>query len=125
MKVVDASALAALIFEEEQAEEVALRLHGAPLIAPTLLRYEITNVCLTKCRRHPADRDDMLRRLERCLRFPIAERRVEPKAVLALALETKLSVYDASYLWLARTFDAELVTLDQALARAWKASVEP
>jgi predicted nucleic acid-binding protein len=30
----------------------------------------------------------------------------------------KLSLYDASYLWLARALDAELVTLDERLVRA-------
>ena len=35
-----------------------------------------------------------------------------------LAQRTRLSLYDASYLWLACTFDVELVTLDDKLARA-------
>ncbi len=37
---------------------------------------------------------------------------------LDLATETGLTAYDASYLWLARQLGAELVTLDQQLARA-------
>jgi predicted nucleic acid-binding protein len=35
-----------------------------------------------------------------------------------LAEQTNLTPYDASSLWLARTFVAELVTLDERLARA-------
>ena len=46
-----------------------------------------------------------------------AELAVDHDAVLALAVTTGLTVYDASYLWLARTLDAELVTLDQKLAK--------
>lgn len=38
--------------------------------------------------------------------------------VLALALLSDLTVYDASYLWLARAKGLPLVTLDQRLARA-------
>jgi uncharacterized protein with PIN domain len=52
-KIVDASALAALLFGEPEAEAVAGRLAGARLIAPALLSFELTNVCLIKCRRHP------------------------------------------------------------------------
>ena len=37
---------------------------------------------------------------------------------VALALATGLTAYDASYLWLTRKLGAELVTLDQQLARA-------
>lgn len=45
-----------------------------------------------------------------------------PSAEVArLALQTGLSGYDASYLWLAITQDAELITLDRELARADRA----
>ena len=33
-------------------------------------------------------------------------------------MQTKLTVYDASYLWLARHMQADLVTLDRELAAA-------
>ncbi len=38
--------------------------------------------------------------------------------VFQLAVRTGLTGYDASYLWLARSRDLHLVTLDEALARA-------
>lgn len=53
-KVVDASALAAIVFAEPEAEMIAARLDGARLAAPTLLAFELTNVCLTKIRRGQA-----------------------------------------------------------------------
>ena len=37
---------------------------------------------------------------------------------IVLAERTKLSLYDASYLWLAHAHGAELITLDDRLARA-------
>lgn len=40
---------------------------------------------------------------------------VDADAVVELALSTGLTAYDASYLWLARRFGADLVTLDKAL----------
>jgi len=52
VKVVGASALAAIMFGEPDAEEVAARLEGASLVAPLLLGFEIVNLCLTKLRRH-------------------------------------------------------------------------
>ncbi len=48
----------------------------------------------------------------------IDEVAVDPAGALALAVETGLTVYDASYLWLARQMRAELVTLDQQLVKA-------
>jgi predicted nucleic acid-binding protein len=53
VKVDDASALAALLFAEPEAEAVADQLEGSSLFAPTLLGYEIASVCLKKLRRDP------------------------------------------------------------------------
>jgi uncharacterized protein with PIN domain len=46
VKVVDASALAALLFGEPEADLVAGQLDGARLVAPSLLAFELANVCL-------------------------------------------------------------------------------
>jgi predicted nucleic acid-binding protein len=43
---------------------------------------------------------------------------VDHDKIVELALETGLTAYDASYLWLARHLGAELVTLDKALETA-------
>jgi predicted nucleic acid-binding protein len=43
---------------------------------------------------------------------------VDHPGVIELALATGLTTYDASYLWLASTHGAELVTLNARLARA-------
>jgi predicted nucleic acid-binding protein len=42
-KVVDASALAALLFAEPEADSIA-QLEGARLVAPSLLDFELANV---------------------------------------------------------------------------------
>ena len=118
VKVADASALAALLFGEPAAEEVARQLERCTLFAPTLLGIEIASVCLKKTRRHPAHRDALLTAFGLLSQMEIARVKVDLPAVLRLAEQTRLSVYDASYLWLARRLDAELVTLDKPLGRA-------
>jgi predicted nucleic acid-binding protein len=117
-RVVDASALAALLFGEPEAEAVATRLEGMRLAAPSLLTFELANVCLVKCRRHPAQRGALRAALALRASLGIEVVEVDHDAVVALALETSLTAYDASYLWLARRLGAELVTLDKALAAA-------
>jgi uncharacterized protein with PIN domain len=47
-KVVDASAIAALLFGEPEADAVAAQLAGSRLVAPGLLPFELANVCLIK-----------------------------------------------------------------------------
>jgi predicted nucleic acid-binding protein len=117
VKVVDCSALAALMFGEPQADKIAARLTEAKLVAPTLLSYELANVCKVKCMRNPALRDAYIAVLRWRGQLGIEERSVDPESALALSLATGLTAYDASYLWLARHLDAELVTLDRKLTR--------
>jgi uncharacterized protein with PIN domain len=50
IKVVDASALAAIIFAEPEGQQMAARLETASLVAPKLLAFEIASICLTKMR---------------------------------------------------------------------------
>lgn len=118
VKVVDASALAALLFGEPGGARLAGRLAGAWLAAPALLPFEVANVCLIKMRRHPASRDRLRAAFALLPRLAIDIVAVDHDAVLSLADETRLTVYDASYLWLARELDGELVTLDKRLQAA-------
>ena len=118
VKVVDASALAALLFGEPEAEAVAERLSGARLVAPGLLAFELANVCLIKCRRHPDQRSDLTAALRLRGRLGVEEVAVDHDDIVELATATGLTAYDASYLWLSRQLGAELVSLDQQLNKA-------
>ncbi len=118
VKVVDASALAALLFAEPEAEAIAASLEGARLAAPSLLGFELANVCLTKMRRHPAQRDRLRAAFQLADRLAVETVAVDHGAALDLAEATGLTAYDASYLWLARALGGELVTLDRKLAAA-------
>lgn len=121
LKVVDASAAAALLFGEPEAETVAVRLEGAELRAPALLPFEIASVAWKKIRLHPHSRAAILAAFGLLPRLRIEPAACDYSAVLRLADESGITVYDAAYLWLARELDAELVTLDRKLAEAAKA----
>jgi predicted nucleic acid-binding protein len=118
--VVDASALAALVFHEPGAGEVADRLEGCRLHAPHLLRFELANVAWKKIRRHPEQAAAIANSLARSLRDDagISWMSVDVVDALLIARATNLTAYDASYLWLAGFLGAELVTLDTRLAAA-------
>ncbi|HME21946.1 MAG TPA: hypothetical protein VKI44_11510 [Acetobacteraceae bacterium] len=60
-KVVDASAVAAMLFREPEATAVAQQLDSCQLVAPPLPEFELGNVCLTKLRRHPDQRGELWR----------------------------------------------------------------
>jgi len=117
-KVIDCSAFVAILFDEEAGPEIAVRLGSATPVAPTFLQYEIASVCLKKLRRFPSEREASLAAYHQRHRLSVETLDVDYAAVLGLADRTGLTVYDASYLWLARSLGAELVTLDVQLGQA-------
>jgi predicted nucleic acid-binding protein len=118
VKVVDASVLGAFLFGEPEAALIVERLQADKLIAPALLPYEVANVCVQKLKRHPDQRQALLAGLRLLERMAIQYQDVDVSGVTTFADTVGLTAYDASYLWLARKFNAELVTLDHALLRA-------
>ena len=121
-KVVDASAVAAILFNEPEGDQVARELEGHALVAPTLLDYELANICWKKCRRDPTRQDTYLTACGLRGDLAIETAPVDQAAVLALALETGLTVYDASYVWLSRALSADLITLDASIRRVLAAT---
>jgi predicted nucleic acid-binding protein len=114
-KVVDASALAALLFGEAEGAAVAERLGAAELVAPALLPFEIANACIKKIRRDPDRRDAFVAAFGMLDRLEVALVEVDHNEVLGLAERSGLTAYDASYLWVARRMSFELITLDRQL----------
>lgn len=118
VKVVDASALAALLFGEPDGRAVAERLRDGELIAPALLGFEVANICLKKIARHPTRRDALLEAFTMYRRMAIETVDIDYEDTVRLAEEAGLTAYDASYLWLAQQHRGELITLDKRLNRA-------
>jgi predicted nucleic acid-binding protein len=116
-KVVDASVIAALAFEESRADEAEDLLRDARLFAPEILPYELASVALKKSRGLPSERFDIASRLRVALSLGVELIPIPPVELLQLALETNLTIYDAAYLQAARGLGCPLVTFDAKLAR--------
>jgi predicted nucleic acid-binding protein len=117
-KVADASAIAAILFLEPGYEAMEEALSGCELYAPALIRFELANVCLKKIKTRPAERNAILEAFASFDEFGVRERDIDFIEAIQLAQAGQLSLYDASYLWLAQSMGAELVTLDKRLDQA-------
>ena len=118
VKIVDASAMGALVFGEPRAAEIAGVLTEAPIAAPALIWFELASICLKKIKAHPQQTDQILEAFTLSRRLPIEIIAVEHSKVIGLAGDTGLSTYDATYLWLTHSLRGDLVTLDRELAEA-------
>jgi predicted nucleic acid-binding protein len=118
--VVDCSALAAVVFEEDWGADALPQLKGGRLIAPALLPFELAQVCSTKMRRHPAKGAVLLDQFVAALaQLNLDLEPVGLDELPELAGRHGLSCYDAAYLWLALAHQAPLVTFDRNLAAAY------
>jgi predicted nucleic acid-binding protein len=116
--VVDASALAAVLFDEPESEPIVASIGGS-LAAPSLLPYEIANVCSAKLSMRSADAKAILSRYGLLLDLDIELTEPDWQRLPMLARAWSLSAYDAAYLQLALVYNAPLVTLDARLAAAY------
>ena len=118
VRVVDASALGALVFGEPKAEEMANALSMGTIAAPALLWFELASIALRKMVTHPKQKDQILNAFQLGRHLAIEVVDVNHLEVIELAGKAGLTSYDASYLWLALHLGGELVTLDRKLMKA-------
>lgn len=116
--VVDASAVAAVLFDEPEAAPVIASVTG-PLLAPSLLRYELASICATKLLREPRRSRLILSRYRLLAELEVDYAEPDWDTLPVLARQWELSAYDAAYLQLALARKAPLVTLDSRLAKAF------
>lgn len=117
--VVDASAVAAVLFREPDHARVALAIPtDAELVAPSLLPLEVANVARTKVLRGELTRIDAETVLAGLARWRVCTVSVPWAGAWTLAWTHGLTIYDAAYLHVAIARDALLVTLDADLRQA-------
>ncbi len=112
MKVIDTSVVIKIFFPEEGSDRARFLVQNHDVVAPDLLVYEFTNYI---SRRHGMTSDDVVFLLKQFYRLPI-EFFVLPEnrfvEVSQLAKKIKVTAYDASFLVLANSLKAPLVTAD-------------
>jgi predicted nucleic acid-binding protein len=116
--VVDASALGALVFGEPEADALVEELAGASLVAPELIWYELSSICLKKIRKYPSRASTLMAAFKTAGKLKIRLVTVDHAAVIELARRFNLTTYDASYMWLAAESGGRLLTLDKPLDAA-------
>lgn len=129
MFVLDCSVTMAWCFEDEASEyaDAVLRhLETEDALVPTLWHLEVLNVLLVAERRGritPQQRHDFLNLLSllTSIDTDLLNTSISDTAVLELALQFNLSIYDAVYLALAITQQIPLATQDKKLKQAAQA----
>jgi len=117
--VIDASYILAFLLKENNFEVNELmkkyKYRHINLISTTLLKFEVCNTLKTAVLRKRVNKKEAQKLLQAFLEFDISEEKVDYFQVFKLALLKKISFYDASYLYLAKNKNLNLLTLDHLL----------
>ncbi|MGH2442900.1 MAG: type II toxin-antitoxin system VapC family toxin [Chloroflexota bacterium] len=126
MIAVDASVAAKWVLPEEYSDQALALIddassNGQPVVAPSFLPIEVTNIIRQQIRREGLTLDEGLDLLDRFLAFPVSLTQpadLHPRA-LNLAVQYRLpAVYDAHYVVLAEALGAIFWTNNQRLLHA-------
>jgi len=127
--VVDNSVVMSWCFEDEATpytDAVLDTLRRKKALVPSIWCFEAANVLSVAVRRGRLDAKDAARFAEILRKLPIEiaspVSRSDVPVLLALALETGLTAYDAAYLEAARREHIPLATIDSALRQAASAA---
>ncbi|MDD4932459.1 MAG: type II toxin-antitoxin system VapC family toxin [Methylacidiphilaceae bacterium] len=120
--VLDASIAACWAFDDEDHPVAALaleRIRADEAIAPSLWWFEVRNTLIVNERRGRLTEGDTATFLRELSRFGVKiDRAPEEIAILMIARQYRLTVYDASYLELAQREAIPLASLDSDLRKA-------
>ena len=118
--VIDASLVASFLMPDEQGD-FALKIFDRntlgklKLLSTFLLPFEVSNLLFAAVRSKRVDKNLALKLLKRFLKFKIELLPVDYERVLTTSIDCEISVYDASYLFLAEKEKLQLLTLDRRL----------
>jgi predicted nucleic acid-binding protein len=126
--VMDASVTAAWLLPDQASEHTrrlyaAIRRDEVEPQAPNAWQWECANILANGVRsgRIPSSAVEGLWSVLDAIRHRVELHELAPaqhKAVLAVAIDAGVSLYDAGYLWLARSLDLPLATFDPQLIQA-------
>jgi predicted nucleic acid-binding protein len=118
IRIVDASAVGAVLLVEPEADWVNAQTDGEDLYASPVLPFEVGNIFWKRLRSPAADIEVLMAIWSAWTEaLPLRLMLSDAPSVLRLAHRTGLTFYDASYLQLALDLDGDLISLDKRLLR--------
>ncbi|MDZ7737163.1 MAG: hypothetical protein U5P41_14550 [Gammaproteobacteria bacterium] len=115
VRVVDATAVSAVLFGEPAADYIVEQLEDAVIIVPTVLESHLCEICLQKMDDGDGYDGRYLEALSLLQVMDLHTIKQDPSEIVRFAAEKNITVSEAYYLRLVYAFDADLVSLNETL----------
>ena len=115
--IVDASAILAVLLDEERKDVVIQATQGAVLVAPSCLEYEIGNALTALIKRDRIQISDAVKTYIEFCKIPIRFESPDIPSSIIIAGKNNMYAYDAYYLSCSERMNLPLLTLDNNLKK--------
>jgi predicted nucleic acid-binding protein len=118
MKVLlDASAIMAVILNEQNRDTVIELTENATILSPEVISFEIGNALVNLFKKRKITEDELLVAYRNYTAIPIESIKVDIEKALKIACKYKIYAYDAYYLEIATRLKLPLITFDRLMKK--------
>jgi len=113
----DASAIMAIILNEQNRDMVIMLTRDATLFSPEVISFEIGNALANLYRKQKISETELLEAYKNFAMIPIRNIKIDIEKALKIACKNQIYAYDAYYLEIANRLKIPLITFDESMKR--------
>jgi predicted nucleic acid-binding protein len=118
--IMDACAIMAVIVKEPERDLVIKLTHGAVMVSPNMVAYEIANALTKMMKKKVIEKERMISAFNYFTKIPVKAIEVDIEKALEIAWDYKIYAYDACYLEAAKRLNLPLLTFDGNMIKVGK-----
>jgi predicted nucleic acid-binding protein len=116
--LLDASAIMAIILNEQNRDMVIMLTRDATLFSPEIISFEIGNALVNLYRKQKITESELLDAYKNFTLIPTRNIKIDIEKALKIACKYRIYAYDAYYLEIASRLKIPLITFDESMKRA-------
>ena len=116
--LVDASAILAVLLNEQGRSAITAQTENATLLAPETLPFEIANALTSLYRKKKITGEELAAAYRNYALIPLRSVKADPENALKIACKYKISAFEAYYLEIAYRLKISLITFSVSMKKA-------
>jgi predicted nucleic acid-binding protein len=115
--LLDASAIMAIILNEQNRDTVIMLTRNTTLFSPEVISFEIGNALVNLYKKQKITESELFEAYKNFTLIPMRNIKIDIEKALKIACKYKIYAYDAYYLEIASRLKIPLITFDESMKR--------